>query len=277
MKPLTYLTVCLLFVTISIDLVYAQDNHPGRLVYEKTCAACHSNDGNSRAPALESLRKFRRTTVEYAINLGYMKLQAKNLSAEERRQLLDWLSQDQEDNDAWIAGAMCTGETARIDTQAPVHAQTWGLGPNNWRYQSAETSGLSTDNFDKLELAWAFALPQTPSMRSQPVVIGDTLFIVSSDSGRMFALDTNSGCLKWRYEAQYPLRSSLSVGFIDNSVDNSIDKKQAVIVMGDVLANVIAIDAVSGKQVWSTHAGFHEGHRITGAPVIYDDRVYAPL
>lgn len=251
-----------------ISLAQNTDHH-GRTVYESSCAACHSNPSNSRAPALESLRQYRRTTVAYAINIGYMKLQAKHLNNNEREQLLDWLALGQEEDPAWLNTALCRGDAVNIDPKANSVASTWGLGPRNLRFQSAEQAGLSTDDFAKLELAWSFSLPQTPSMRSQPVVAGDTIYVVSADSGRLFALDTNSGCLKWRFEAEFPLRSSLSYGKLDNG--------KPVIVMGDVIANVIAVDALNGKQVWRSDAGLHEAHRITGAPVIHNGKVFAPL
>lgn len=243
-------------------------SHPGQAVYERTCAACHTNDGNSRAPSLESLRKFRRTTVEYAINLGYMKLQAKNLNATERSQLLDWLATGAGDNGAWLAEAMCKGDVAKIDADAMVSAQTWGLGHKNLRRQTAEESGLKTADFSKLELAWAFALPQTPSMRSQPVIAGNTIYVASADAGRLYALDTQSGCLKWQFEAVYPLRSSLTYGEINS---------KPVIVMGDTVGAVVTVDAITGKQLWRTDVRMHDGNRITGAPVIYQGRVFAPL
>ncbi len=261
-------------ITLVLSLLtmhsYSQDDkHPGELVYERACAACHNNDGNARAPALESLRQFRRTTVEYAINLGYMKLQAKDLNAEERVQLLDWLSLDQNDSNAWVAEATCKNNTAAIDPKAKILSSTWGLGPKNLRHVSAEDGGLKTADFKNLELAWAFALPQTPSMRSQPVVAGNTLFIASADSGRLFALDTQSGCLKWLFEAPFPLRSSLTYSHLDNG--------KPVLVMGDTVGAVLVIDAVSGQQVWRTDVRMHEANRITGATVVHKGRVYAPL
>ena len=80
-------------------------------------------------------------------------------------------------------------------------ASTWGSITSNTRMQTAEQSGLTKADFANLELAWAAAFPQTPTMRSQPVIVGDTIFVVASDAGRMYALDTNTGCVKWQYES----------------------------------------------------------------------------
>jgi polyvinyl alcohol dehydrogenase (cytochrome) len=242
-------------------------SHPGRAVYDRTCAACHNNPQATRAPALASLRTLNRSMVEYAINVGYMKIQAKDLSATERTQLLDWLSLQQTDSSAWVEGAKCSSKSS-VATGKPI-ATTFGFGPRNLRQQSAAEAELRTADFPKMSLAWAVAFPQTPTMRSQPVVVGNTVFVASTDAGRLFALDTTSGCVRWQYQAPGPLRSSLSYA--------EVEKGRAVIVTGDSVGAVIAIDAATGKQVWRTDVRMHESNRITGTPVIHKGRVFAPL
>ncbi|HEY8538393.1 MAG TPA: PQQ-binding-like beta-propeller repeat protein, partial [Steroidobacteraceae bacterium] len=182
-------------------------SHPGREVYERYCGGCHNNPEATRAPSLASLQTMNRSTVEYAITIGYMRIQAKALNATERTQLLDWLSIGQTDQTAWIEQAKCKGNAARIDPSAKPIAATFGLGHRNLRQLSAEQAGLRKEDFAKLELAWAFGLPQTPTMRSQPVVAGDTIFVASTDAGRLFALSAQTGCVKWHFEAPAPLRS----------------------------------------------------------------------
>jgi polyvinyl alcohol dehydrogenase (cytochrome) len=243
--------------------------HPGHAVYERTCGACHNNPEATRAPSLASLRVLKRSTVEYAIDVGYMKVQAKDLKSDERTQLLNWLSFGQTDGGAWVERAKCSMKDAAIDAAAKPIATTFGLDVRNSRRQSAAQSGLTSADFAKLELAWAVAFPQTPSMRSQPVVVGNTVFIAATDAGRLYALNTQNGCVKWQFESPVPLRSSLSYG--------EIDKGKPVIVAGDAVGAVLAIDARSGKQLWRTDVRVHESNRITGTPVIYKGRVFAPL
>jgi polyvinyl alcohol dehydrogenase (cytochrome) len=248
----------------------AQDAaHPGRAVYERACGACHNNPEGSRAPSLATLRNLNRSTVEYAINIGYMKIQAQGLKTDERTQMLDWLELGQADSKAWVAGAMCSSKVATINGTAKPIASTFGLGPLNLRQQTAAQSGLKTADFRKLELAWAIGFPQTPTMRSQPVIVGNTIYIATTDAGRVFALDTQSGCVKWTFQTPAPLRSSLSYG--------ELEANKPVIVVGDAVGAVISIDAKTGKQLWRSDIRLHDSNRITGAPVIHKGRVYAPL
>lgn len=257
------------FLLASAAFAQTADTHPGRAVYDRYCGACHNNPEATRAPALAGLRLLHPATVEYAINIGYMKTQAKDLNDTQRKDLVAWLASEQKDNGAWLKAAMCSAKDAAVDATAKPIAATFGLGPRNLRQQSAADAGLRTADFAQLELAWAFAFPQTPTMRSQPVVAGSTVFAASSDAGRIFALDTQSGCVKWQYESAAPLRSSLTYG--------EIEKGKPVILAGDAIGGVVAVDAKTGKQLWRADIRMHESNRITGAPVIHNGRVFAPL
>jgi polyvinyl alcohol dehydrogenase (cytochrome) len=244
-------------------------NHPGKAVYDKTCASCHDHPEATRAPSRESVRTMRRTSIAYHITVGYMRTQAKNLDATQRKDLLDWLTLGQPDNSGWLQRAQCKGAAAKIDASAKPAIATWGIDGHNSRALTAAQTGLGKQDFAKLQLAWAVGLPQTPTMRSQPVVAGDTLFIVASDAGRMYAFDARTGCAKWQYEDPAPLRSSISYG--------ELAPGRPVIVAGDANGFVLAIDARNGKPVWRADARLVEANRITGTPVIYKGRVYAPL
>ena len=46
---------------------------------------------------------------------------------------------------------------------------------------------------------------------------------------------------------------------------------------GDVKANVYAVDAENGKQLWTKTAESHPLARVTGAPVLHDGRLYVPI
>jgi polyvinyl alcohol dehydrogenase (cytochrome) len=243
--------------------------HPGKALFDKNCAGCHSAGEATRAPSTAALRVMRRESVEYALTIGYMRTQAKMLSVAERHSLEDWLELGQQDNRAWVKQVACKGDAATVDAAAKVTAQTWGLNNANTRVATAAETGLHKSDFPNLELAWAVGLPQTPSMRSQPVVAGSTIFVVASDAGRMYAFDTDTGCVKWEYESAGPLRSSLTYA--------EISKGRPVILAGDAMGFVVAVDARNGKQVWRSDVRLHESNRITGAPVVYKDKVFAPI
>ena len=81
--------------------------HPGEAVYQQWCSSCHDNGATSGAPSLAAIRTLNRATVKYALELGYMKIQAKDVPKEELVQLIDWLPSAEGTNDAWITAARC--------------------------------------------------------------------------------------------------------------------------------------------------------------------------
>ncbi len=246
-------------------------DHPGAQVYGEWCASCHDNGGQSGAPSLEAIRTLNPATVRYALELGYMKMQAQNVPKEELAQLIDWLPSAEGTNDAWIEEARCPIKLRQVKLDgAPRTSITFGVNNNANRSQSAEEAGLAKADMKDLEVAWVQAFPQTPTMRSQPVIVGDTIFLAATDSGRLYALDTNTGCVKWHYVSDMTLRSSLTFA-------EATDKSPAAIVLGDAAGNVHAVDAKTGRKLWVTDVKLNDLNRITGAPVVHDGKVFAPV
>lgn len=256
--------------TASHTAAAADGEHPGKAVYDQWCASCHNDGGQSGAPSYEAIRQLNRATVKYALELGYMKIQAKDVPKEELAQLIDWLPSAEGTNDSWITAARCPVKTREVRLEGqPRYSTTFGVGDDGTRSQSAELAGLTRDQMKDLEVAWVAAFPQTPTMRSQPVIVGDTLFIAATDSGRLYALDTNTGCVKWHYVSDMTLRSSLTFAEMENG--------EGAIVMGDAAGFVHAVDARTGRKLWVSNARLNEYNRITGAPVVHDGKVITPV
>ena len=244
--------------------------HPGKAVYDQWCASCHDDGGKSGAPSFEAIRMLNRATVKYALELGYMKIQAKDVPKADLAELINWLPSAEGTNDAWVDQARCPVKLreVKLDGQ-PRTSTTFGVTNEANRAQTAEQTGLTRDQMKDLEVAWVAAFPQTPTMRSQPVIVGDTLFIAATDAGRLYALDTNSGCVKWHYVSDMTLRSSLSFAEMENG--------QGAIIMGDAAGFVHAVDAKTGRKLWVSNARLNEYNRITGAPVVHEGKVITPV
>jgi polyvinyl alcohol dehydrogenase (cytochrome) len=246
------------------------DAHPGKVVYGEWCATCHENPDRGGAPSLAALRQLNRGTIEYALRQGYMKMQAAGIPEAELASLIDYLAVAGSTNDAWIADAACKGPKAKVDLAAKPLITWFGVGEGGQRRLSSAQTGLTTADMGNLELAWAIGFPQTPTMRSQPVVIDSTIFVAATDSGRLFALDTETACVKWMYASELPLRSSLALA-------KSEKLGKTLIVLGDAAGLVHAVDASDGRLVWKKDIKLDPTQRLTGAPTVYGERVFAPL
>ena len=194
----------------------AETAHPGQVVYDEHCAVCHDNSEQSKARTFETLTRMIPGTIEYALTDGRMKAQGAALSDTELEDLMNFFrGQTRSDND-WEAGAMCADRS--VDTKPPATVSTFGFGPKNHRYLSEAEAGLTRADFENLELAWALAFPNITMMRSQPVVVGETLFLTPVDSERLYAFDiSGTPCVRWVYHAEGPLRSSLTYGRLPGS------------------------------------------------------------
>ena len=173
------------------------------------------------------------------------------------------------ESEEWIADTMCALDNRTINLeQSPSFTFTRSDG-NNPRHLDAAQAGLTTDDFPRLELAWALAFPDTSGLRAAPVIVGSTLFYSATDSGRVFALDINSGCAKWVYTADSRLRSSIAYSEIDES---------HVLVFSDSAGMIHTVDARSGEQIWiaSGQASDNQG-MLTGTPVVTGDKVIVPV
>lgn len=178
------------------------------------------------------------------------------------------LGQDSEVEE-WVTASMCEAGDRSVDLSQPASFTYTDSDGNNPRYLSAEQSGLTTAELGNLELAWAIAFPATSGLRAAPVIVGSTVFYSATDAGRVFALDTESGCAKWVYESGTRLRSSMAYGEVDG---------QKVLVFSDMPGMIHSIDAETGEANWvaSGQADNNQG-MLTGTPVIHDDRIIVPV
>ncbi|MDB5453690.1 MAG: glucose dehydrogenase, partial [Caulobacteraceae bacterium] len=247
----------------------AADQHPGQKAYQMWCAACHNGAGD--APSTEAVRQLSRANIRYTLELGYMKEIARNVPRDQIQQIIDWLPLSPEDSGGWTSKAQCTGARRTVELgRAARTATSFGLGVRNNRAETAAQAGLKTADMRNLELAWTVAFPQTATMRSQPVIVGKTLFIAATDSGHVYALDADTGCVKWTYSSDLTLRSSLAFA-------EATKTSPARIVMGDAGGRIHAVDARTGQKAWVTDIKLNSVNRITGAPVVHDGKVFAPL
>ncbi len=248
----------------------AMQVHPGKAVYELACAACHDNPEATKSPALDSLRRMRFSNVVYALTEGKMKLHAAALSDAQKNSVADFLTGTARANDEWVAKMMCSSERRKVDLTPAATVAGFGFDKHNHRHLTRAQAELVTDDFRNLELAWSMAFPQATTMRSQPVVVGSTLFFPVGETAQVLAIDVSERepCLKWVYESELALRTSAAYGDIEG---------RKVLVVGDAAANIHMLDAASGEKLWQTSVQLFPLSLTTGTPIIHDGRVYAPI
>jgi polyvinyl alcohol dehydrogenase (cytochrome) len=247
----------------------------GAAVFEKACASCHQNPAaDSRAPNRTALAQLAPETILTALTTGNMFRQGAALTDADRRAV-----------SAFLAGRP-VGTAAPLPTQgrctaapAPLRARDlqsgwngWGNGATNARYSPAATGGVTAPMLPRMKLKWAFGFPGVSSARSQPAVLGNRVF-VGSESGDIFALDAKTGCTHWSYHAQAGIRTALSIG----PYKPATGPAGFAVFFADGTASAYAVDAATGKEIWTRKVDSHPYAKATGSVTVHDGRVYVPL
>ena len=236
-------------------------------LFEQECAACHGTESMvPNAVSREAFGMFAPERVLEALTTGSMAPNAIDLTAEEKRGLAEYVTGrpfgNVADRSAQAMPNRCGPGLAMSDPSAGPH---WnGMSPDpttSARFQPAAAAGLSVEQVPRLRRKWAFGFPDGSAVRGQPTVAGGRVF-VGSDNGMVYALDARSGCVHWSFEAGKAVVTAISVG----TVPGSRDRYAAY--FGDFRANVHAVDAETGEQLWTTRVDEHEMTKITGSPVL---------
>jgi polyvinyl alcohol dehydrogenase (cytochrome) len=235
-------------------------------LYQAHCAQCHDG-GVARAPHRVSFEMLGAKAIYTALTEGAMKAQGGVLSDEERIALAEHLSGQALGAVPEVAVQRCEGSPASAGAFPEPALAGWGLTLENTRFVQAADAGLSREDVPELELKWAFAYPGATRARSQPTVVGDTVY-VGSQSGEVYALDLEQGCARWIFPAEAEVRSAVTV---------TREGGSPAAYFGDFAGNVYRVDARTGELQWRTSLDDHPALTITGSPRYFDGRLFVPM
>src|ERR1700680_1480949 len=141
----------------------------------------------------------------------------------------------------------------------------YGMGYNLQRF--SPLTQINKDNAKNLVPVWNYSLADDRSEESQPLVYQGVLY-VSSKSATM-AVDAKTGKQIWKTKVEYPAETP-------RIVCCGIITRGAAIHEGKLFrttldANVIALDAKTGKELWRQKAAeMKDGYSMTVAPLVAD-------
>ena len=238
----------------------------GATLFANHCAACHSGSV-PRAPHFITFNMMATETLLNVMTDGAMQRQAATLSTHQRLSIAKYLSGSSLSPPAPLW--MCSDMPLAL---APVGETSWtGWGGNqfNHRQVSAEVDVLTKSEVSTLALKWVFAYPGATRARSQPLVHGSVVY-VGSQEGAVYALDLESGCTQWVYQAGAEVRNGPSLVDVPG-VDAPL------LVFGDFDARIHGVNARSGESVWMTDVSTHPDATITGSVKIAAGNIYVPI
>src|SRR5678816_3495872 len=176
-----------------------------------------------------------------------------------------------------------SGQQAGLHTVSGTSIAVPHAGPaGEWQmpagdYSSSRYSELSTitpANAANLHVSWAFSTGVLRGHEGQPLVVGNTMYIITPYPNVAYAIDlTQPGQpLKWKFR---PVNDQQAAGRACCDVVN----RGAAYADGKIFYNLldghtVAVDATTGKQLWRTKvADLTRGETMTMAPIVVKGKV----
>jgi alcohol dehydrogenase (cytochrome c) len=141
----------------------------------------------------------------------------------------------------------------------------YGMGYNLQRYSPLDQINKAT--VKKLVPVWNYSYDDSHSEESQPLVYNGVVYVTTNSA--TIAVDVKTGREIWKTKVEYPPE-------VPRIVCCGIINRGAALYDGKVFrttldANVIALDAKTGKEAWKSNAiDFKDGYAMTVAPLVAD-------
>jgi polyvinyl alcohol dehydrogenase (cytochrome) len=184
---------------------------PSEPIFRQRCAGCHTERGgvqmgNGVVPSRANLSAMTPESVLAALSPGgSMQSQAAFMTAADRVSMAEFVSGRK------LARADTPETLTNLCKSNPALAPTagswngWGPKSDNARFQPTREAGIRAADVPRLKLKWVFGVPGGGALRSQPTVSHNRVFI-AGDTGRVYALDAETGCTYWSYRMETPGR-----------------------------------------------------------------------
>ncbi len=244
--------VCLLALLLPALSPAQNSAQDGAAIYKERCASCHDTP-TERVPSITAIKAMSGEAIYAALSTGSMKTRAEGLAITQIFALLGYIAPTGGANAAPVSFAKtCKGDA--------IFKGTAESNLTNSRYQD----GLTAPDVPKLKLKWAFNLGDVTMARSQPVIAGGRVFIPTL-TGAVYALDADTGCTRWGFQAAAGVRSGVTVGEANGA---------PAIFFGDGGATMYALNAASGELIWKIRPVDHFATTVTATARFYKGVVY---
>ena len=142
----------------------------------------------------------------------------------------------------------------------------------NHRYSALDQ--ITSDNVGDLKVAWTFSTGVLRGHEGNPLVVGDMMYVHTPFPNKVIALDlSNDASIAWEYEPKQD-PATIPVMCCD-TVNRGVAYGDGKIFLHQADTTLVALDAMSGKMIWSAKNGdISKGQTGTAAPMVVKDKVY---
>jgi len=156
-----------------------------------------------------------------------------------------------------------TADELKADASTTDNVLTLGMGQGQQRYSALDQINKST--VKRLVPVWSYSLNDGRGQESQPLIYKGVMYVTTHQSTH--AIDAKTGRQIWQHKIEYPPETP-------RIVCCGIINRGAAIYDGKIFrttldANVIALDAATGEQLWLANAAsVKDSFSMTVAPLV---------
>ena len=169
-----------------------------------------------------------------------------------------------------VGTASANDELLRIEKDA----KQWVMPTGNYaNHRYSALSQINASNASKLRPVWTFSTGVLRGHEGGPLVVGDVMYVHTPFPNNVFALDLNdNGKILWKYEPRQD-PNVIAVMCCD-TVNRGPAYGDGKLFLNQSDATVVAIDAKTGKELWSVKNGDPaKGETMTMSPMVVKDKV----
>jgi len=136
----------------------------------------------------------------------------------------------------------------------------------------SKLDAINTDSVKRLALAWSLDLDGEHMLEATPLAIDGVLYFSGSHAA-VYAVDAISGKLLWRYDPEDWKHNARKLR-LTLAANRGVAYADGRIFVGTLDGRLIALDAKSGKELWSVETVPRDSpHTSTGAPLAFKGKV----
>ena len=134
-----------------------------------------------------------------------------------------------------------------------------------------ELDQVNAANVSRLGLAWSQEIPGARSLQATPLAVAGVLYYTTDEPLRVYAVNAANGEIRWVYQTESETPDSLRLSLGQN---RGVGYSQGKVYVGVGDGRLVALDATTGREVWSART-FDKGDSryISGAPRVFDGKV----
>ena len=137
-----------------------------------------------------------------------------------------------------------------------------------WNYSPLDQ--ITVENVEELAVAWTLPLPILDSHQAAPLVVGDTMYVVTPKPNHVYALDlARDGVIRWEFRAELEDLELVTERACCGAQTRGLAYAGGKLYFNTLDGQAVALDAATGEMLWRDDPTDYPVSEVrTGAPLV---------